>query len=63
MSTTYIANIVAFLILVLPLAGLEVVNESMLTSTVAQGVGALAVVYVFYGRFKAGGISMWGLRK
>lgn len=62
-STTFIANIVVFLTLVLPLGGIEVVNESMLTSGVAQIVGAISVVYVFIGRFRAGGISIWGLRK
>ena len=63
LSTTYIASGVAVLALVLPLFGLEIADEGTLTNTVQGLVGAVAVFYTFYGRWRAGGISAWGLRK
>ncbi len=62
MSTTFIATIVSSLVFVLPMIGVEVVSQDTLLESVTQLVGALAILYTFYGRFRAGGITSWGLR-
>ena len=61
-STTYIASIVALATLVLPMFGITVVDEGTLTKSLTEMAGAIAVIYTFYGRYKAGGISALGLR-
>jgi hypothetical protein len=63
MSSTYIANIVALLALGLPVLGFEVVEEETLTQLIVGVVGFVALVYNFYGRYKAGGITAFGVRK
>ena len=62
MSTTYIANIVTFLTLVLPVFGVHIVDTDAFTTGIMQVVGVLSTAYVFYGRYKAGGINIFGLR-
>jgi len=61
-STTFIANIVALLVFVLPVLGLEIVDENTLMGAVTATVGVVSVLYVFYGRYKAGGINAFGIR-
>ena len=63
MSTTYISVLVSFLTLGLPILGLEVANEGTLTKSITELVGVAALLYAFYGRYKAGGINAFGLRK
>jgi hypothetical protein len=62
-STTYIAGIVSFLVFVLPVLGFDVIDQGTLTATVTQVAGVAAVLYSFYGRYRAGGISAFGFRK
>lgn len=62
MSTTFIANIVAILAFVLPTVGIQVVDENTLLEIVTQTAGVVSVLYIFYGRYKAGGINAFGLR-
>jgi Flp pilus assembly protein protease CpaA len=61
-STTFIANIVAVLVFVLPVLGIEIVDERTLAGVVASVAGVVSVLYVFYGRYKAGGINAFGIR-
>ena len=61
-STTYIAGIVSFLTLALPVFGIEIVDKSILSENITQVIGVLAIAYSFYGRYKAGGLSAWGFR-
>lgn len=63
MSTTYIAQLVAILVFVLPRFGIDVVDANALTSMIAAIVGIIATVWVFIGRWRAGGITIFGLRK
>jgi len=63
MSSTYLAGIVSFLVFALPVLGFDVIDEGTLAETVTQLVGVGAVLYSFYGRFRAGGISAFGFRK
>lgn len=62
MSNTYIANIVQLLVFLLPAIGVNLA-ETELTATVANVVAIFAGIWVFVGRFKAGGITWWGGRK
>ena len=62
MSTTFIAQIVQFLAWILPAIGITVGSDALTTtiSTIALvGTG----VWVFIGRWRAGGISIFGFRK
>lgn len=63
MSTTYISNAVALATLVLPLFGLQIADQGTLTDTVTKLMGIAAILYTFYGRYRAGDISAFGLRK
>jgi hypothetical protein len=62
-STTYIAGIVSIFTLVLPIFGLEIAEKETLTELMTQVIGAVGAVYVLYGRYKAGGVNAFGLRK
>ena len=61
-STTFIANIVSTLVFVFPLVGLEILDPESFANTVAQVVAGLTTLYVFIGRYRAGGISAFGFR-
>lgn len=63
MSTTYIANIVAVIALVLPHFAIQVVDPGTLGAVIANVVGVVAAAWVFIGRWRAGGINILGLRK
>jgi len=63
MSTTYASNIIAILALGLPVLGFEVVDRDTLAGIISALIGVAALVYNFYGRFKAGGITAFGIRK
>ena len=63
MSTTYIAILVSLLTLALPAFGLVVVDPDTLTKSIMDVVGCFALIYALYGRYKAGGITAFGLRK
>lgn len=63
MSTTYLAGIVTILTMVLPHFGIFVQDPNTLTSTLQDVVGLVSVVWIFYGRYRAGGITAIGLRK
>ena len=63
MSTTYIAILVSLLTLAFPAVGVVVVDQDTLTKAVMDLVGVGALIYALYGRYKAGGISAFGLRK
>ena len=62
-STTYIAGIVSVIIFVLPMIGLDIADEGTLTNTVTGIVGFLSAIWVFVGRYRAGGISAFGIKK
>lgn len=62
-SSTYIAVLVSFLTIGLPVLGFEVADEGTLTQTATGIIGVLALLYAFYGRYKAGGINAFGIRK
>jgi len=61
-STTFIANLIAIVVFVLPILGIQIVDQGTLTSTITNLVGIIATLYVFYGRYKAGGINAFGIR-
>ena len=61
MSTTYIANIVTILTIVLPVFGIHIVDPTSTANVIMQLVGVASTLYVFYGRYKAGGINAFGL--
>ena len=63
MSSTYISVLVSLLTLGLPVFGIQVSDDGTLTETITQLVGIGALLYAFYGRYKAGGINAFGLRK
>lgn len=63
MSTTYIATIVSFLTLALPTLGIEVVERETLIGAITTLVGVISTIYIFIGRYRAGGINVFGLRK
>lgn len=62
-STTFAANIVSILVFVLPVFGVHVVNQGTLAATVASIIGVISTLYIFYGRYRAGGINSFGIRK
>lgn len=62
-STTFASNTVAILALGLPVLGFEVFDEQALTGAIAGFVGLGALLYNYYGRWRAGGISAFGIRK
>ncbi|MEK7068271.1 MAG: hypothetical protein AAB964_00460 [Patescibacteria group bacterium] len=62
MSSTYIANITGFLLWVAPMLGLNL-NATELTTTLTTLVAVGSGVWIFIGRFRAGGITWWGGRK
>lgn len=61
MSTTYIAAIVAFLTTMAQMFGWTV-DSGALVQTITDGAQVLSILYIFYGRYKAGGISAFGFR-
>lgn len=61
-STTYIATAVSVLVFVLPVLGIQIIDEGSLAKSITEIVGVIAVAYTFYGRYKAGGIDAFGLR-
>lgn len=63
MSTTYIATLVSLLTLGLPAVGLEMANPESVTGALNTLLGIAASLYILYGRYKAGGINAFGLRK
>jgi hypothetical protein len=62
-STTYVAGIVSVVAFVLPLLGFDVSDTALLNKTVVEIVGAVSAIYIFIGRYKAGGISAFGFKK
>lgn len=62
-STTYIAAIVSVIVFVLPIFGLDVADEGTVTNIVTNIAGVISSLWVFYGRYKAGGINAFGLKK
>lgn len=62
MSTTYIAGIVGLVSTVAPLFGWTVGTEE-LTKVITEILAIGSLLYVFYGRYRAGGISAFGFRK
>lgn len=62
MSTTYVAQIVAILTLILPYFGIELFDVNALAETLNTIIGVIAVVWVFIGRWNAGGINIFGIR-
>lgn len=63
MSTTYIAAIISFLSFGLPFLGIDIVNKESFASTIQELIGIGATLWIFYGRYRAGGITAFGLRK
>ena len=61
MSSTYIANIVQLLIFILPAIGVNL-GANELTTTVSNVAAIIAGIWVFVGRFRAGGITWFGTR-
>ncbi len=61
-STTFIANIVAVLVFVLPVFGVHIVDQTAFSGSIASVVGVISTLYVFYGRYKAGGITAFGIK-
>ena len=62
-STTYIAGTVSAITIILPLLGFEIAEKDSLTQTVTEIFGIFGLCYMFYGRYKAGGINIFGVRK
>ena len=62
-SSTYIAGAVSVIIFVLPMIGLDIADEGTLTNTITGIVGFLSAIWVFVGRYRAGGISAFGIKK
>ena len=62
MSTTYVSSFVALLAFGLPLFGVEVFDQDGLAKSISDIVGVAAVLYTFYGRYKAGGVNAFGIR-
>lgn len=62
-SSTYIAGIVSVIAFVLPLIGYDVADTAVLNKTVVDIAGAISAIYVFIGRYRAGGINAFGIRK
>lgn len=60
-STTYIAALVAFITTLANLLGWTV-DAGALVQTITDGAQLFAIAYVFYGRYKAGGINAFGLK-
>lgn len=63
MSTTYIAGIISIITLVLPIFGLEIADKETFAGLVTSIVGACSTAYIFIGRYKAGGINTFGIKK
>lgn len=63
LSTTYIGAVVAVIGLVLPIFGFGIGDSGTLTQTLTELAGVAGVLYTFYGRYRAGGISAFGLKK
>lgn len=62
MSTTYIAQFVQFAAIALTFLGINVGSDALMT-TITTIVTIVSGLYVFYGRYKAGGITAFGTRK
>lgn len=62
MSSTYIATFVSIALALSPAMGLNL-NENDLTATVSTLAQVVAWGWVFFGRFRAGGLKWWGGRK
>jgi len=62
MSTTYIGNIIAILSLILPKFGITIGSDELTTTASTIG-GIIGGFIVFYGRYKAGGVSLLGFRE
>jgi len=62
-SKTFIANIVTVLVFVLPLFGFEIIDQNTITDLVTKFMGVVSIAYVFYGRYKNGGINILGFKK
>lgn len=62
MSPTYIAAAVALIATLLKVSGYTV-DEGTLTANLDSIAQVASILYVFYGRYKAGGISALGIRK
>lgn len=63
MSTTYLANLFPLVAFVLPFFGVQIVDPDTFEAFLLGLAGALGTLYVFWGRFKAGGLTAIGLRK
>lgn len=63
MSTTYVAVFISLLTLGLPAIGVEVADEETLRGVITDLMGVASLLFIFYGRFRAGGITAIGLRK
>lgn len=63
MSTTYIATFVSLLTLGLPAVGYELADPESLTGLLNTLIGIGALLYTLYGRYRAGGINAFGIRK
>jgi len=61
MSKTYIGIAVTLLVPFLPKLGLQIGTEE-LTTTITTLVTFAGALYAFYGRWKAGGITILGTR-
>ncbi len=63
MSKTYAAGIIAILAIILPAAGVDVVNQELLGVQVENFVAFLANVFIVADRLSKKDISWLGLRK
>lgn len=63
MSSTYIAGFVSLLTLGLPAIGIEIADEETLRGVITDLVGIASLIYIFIGRYRAGGINAFGIRK
>ena len=62
-STTYIAGAIAVITFVLPFIGLDISDTALVSKTVTEIAGVISILYVFIGRYRAGGINAFGIRK
>ena len=62
MSLTYVSFSVVVLTYILPKLGVNITADA-LSSTITTIVQIVAGILVFYGRYRAGGVTALGLRK
>lgn len=61
-SVTYVGAIVATVVMVAQFFGVQLADETV-TKAVEGVLAVLSIVSIFYGRYRAGGVTALGFRK